>query len=159
MATDDGGVGDVLRAVGAVRPLLFTAADANFFFTELVNETDAVVRDCFEFLGVDPGVEVQTDRAHNETNDLRYPELYRLLYFVWAPLKRRLSNSAVDGLTNIRSAVRSLFFESEGQDPPELSLKDRRYLADLYAGSNARLQEWLGRDLSHWTGVEKKTNL
>jgi len=126
-----------------------------FLFTELVNNTDAVVRECFEFVGVDSSVDLRTDRTHNETNNLRYPGLYRLLYSAWAPIKRRLPDSTVDNLMSIRSTVRGLFFQSGRQDPPELRPRDRRYLADLYAEPNAQIQEWLGRDLSHWTGVEK----
>jgi hypothetical protein len=125
-----------------------------FLFTELVNETDAVVRDCFEFVGVDPSVEVRTDQTHNETYNLKYPELYRLLYSLWAPLKNRLPESAMDQLMAVRSTVRGLFFQSERQASPELDPRDRRYLAELYADPNTRLQEWLARDLSHWTGMQ-----
>jgi hypothetical protein len=55
-----------------------------FLFADLVNETDAFVRDCFEFVGVDPDVDVQTDQAHNETDNLQYPGLCRLLHSLWA---------------------------------------------------------------------------
>lgn len=130
-----------------------------FLFTDLVNETDVVVRDCCEFVGVDPSVEVRTDQAHNETNNLKHPELYRLLYSLWAPLKNRLSESAMDRLRAVRSAVRGLFFQSGHQETPELEPHDRRYLAELYAEPNVRLQEWLGRDLSHWTGMEEEVLL
>jgi len=44
---------------------------------------------------------------------------------------------------------RSLY--SNRQEKPAMKPEDRAYLQDFYREPNARLAEYLDRDLSHWT--------
>ncbi|MCS4119425.1 hypothetical protein GGP60_003123 [Salinibacter ruber] len=44
-----------------------------------------------------------------------------------------------------------MFFQSGDQKKLPMKPADRAYLRDFYAEPNRRLEEWLGRDLSHWT--------
>ena len=122
-----------------------------FLFREFVEDTDRVVRHLFEFIGVDPEAEVNTGEVHNETSQLKSATLYRLLYQAWHPLKKTLPERALEALFGIRSSIRSLFFASGTQEAPSMKDTDRQHLGEIYNQPNARLEEWLERDLSHWT--------
>lgn len=122
-----------------------------FLFREFTSDTDAVVRRVFEFVGVNPDADIDTDARHNETSHLTNAGLYQLLYRTWAPVKSAPA-FIVERLFGLRSTVRGLFFQSEGkQEAPSMSTADRRYLREVYETPNARLEEWLGRDLTDWT--------
>lgn len=128
-------------------------------FKNYTSETGEIVRQCFEFIGVDPDVEVETEQIHNETANLKHPGLYQAIYQLWKPLKNRLPERGLNALFGIRSAVRGLFFQSGSQEKPQLCSEDRAYLSSLYTEPNARLQEWLQSDLSHWTGMGKQDSM
>jgi hypothetical protein len=124
-----------------------------FLFREFAKDTEQVVRRLFEFIDVDPEADVNTTDRHNESARLTNARFYQILYRVWAPVKSVLPETAVERLFGLRSAVRGLFFTpgETQQDKPSMDEADRDYLSRIYATPNARLEEWLGRDLSHWT--------
>lgn len=115
-----------------------------FLFEDFVENTDEVVEQLFEFIGVDSEVEVETEKVHNESYHLRNAALYRSLYRVWEPVKQRLSNAAREALFGLRSTVRGWFFQSDAVNKPALAEEDRQYLGELYARQNGKLEERLG---------------
>jgi len=110
---------------------------------ERPHETISLV---YDFVGVDssftPDMEVR-----NETQNPRFPRVNRVLQTVWAPIKNAIPP---DSLSSIRSLVKEALF-SEDAVRPEMTSTDREYLSRHYADHNRRLEQWLGRDLSHWT--------
>jgi hypothetical protein len=119
-------------------------------FDNFAENTEHVVRQLFQFIGLDPTVAVGTEEAHNETSHLRNEALYQALYSAWEPVRQRLPNAALEALFGVRSTVRGWFFRSDSTSTPTMREEDRRYLGELYAEPNAELASWLGRDLSHW---------
>lgn len=123
-----------------------------FLFRDLVEDAGEVMRRLFKFIGVDPTVEVDTETKHNSSDRLTNARLYRIIYRAWAPVKSFLPQRVLKNLFTLRSAVRGLFFQTkEKVDSPSMRREDRHYLKDLYTPENERLEEWLGRDVSHWT--------
>jgi len=116
------------------------------------DEQEQVLREVCKFIGVDPSFEPDTSTRHNVT---RYPKsrtLYRLAYALWESIEERLGATVLEKTRWLRSAVRNQLFQSgTDQEKPPMKPQDRAYLQDLYREPNARLEEYLGRDLSHWT--------
>lgn len=122
-----------------------------FLFEDLAVNTDEVVHTLFDFIGVDPAVGVGTSKSHNKTSHLRHPALYRTLYRAWNPLKERLPEATQQTLFGVRSSIREWFFSSDGTEKPAMPEADREYLEEIYSHPIAKLEEWLGKDLPHWT--------
>jgi hypothetical protein len=68
-------------------------------------------------------------------------------------MKSALPEGVVEGLFGLRSAVRGFFFQSgeKQEHKPSMETADREYLSHIYENPNAQLEDWLERDLSHWT--------
>lgn len=122
-----------------------------FLFRDFIENTRDVVRRLFDFIGVNPNLEVGTNERHNESSRLTNARLYQVLYRAWSPVKSVLPEMALERLFGLRSTVRSFFFRSGEETKPSLKVADQKYLSDLYDQPNARLEAWLEHDLSHWT--------
>jgi hypothetical protein len=113
---------------------------------DLKHETSRVVRSVYAFIGVDEEISLDTPERHNATSYVRYGTVYRILRAAWQPAKAFLD----DGLMGtFRDRVRTFFFARE--EKPEMNPEDRVYLQERFKEPNAKLAEWLDRDLSHWT--------
>jgi len=121
-----------------------------FLFRDFVSHTETTVRQLFDFIGVDPSAGVDTAETHNASQHLTNAGFYRKLYRAWQPVKHLLPDSVVGSLFEIRSSIRDLFFHSS-DEKPSMDEEDQKYLRDIYARPNARLQDWLEQDLSHWS--------
>lgn len=118
--------------------------------SELRERTDAALREAFRFLGVDPSVEIDTDRRLNRTGERSSRLLGRLLAPLpfslpslvrrWAPRRLRL---LVDQLVRRLST-------GNGSDRPSLDPELERELRERYAPHVRRLEEMIDRDLSDW---------
>ena len=121
-------------------------------YERFCDEQKQVLREVYEFIGVDPSFEPDTSTRHNVT---RYPKsrtLHRLAYALWEPVEKRLGDAVLEKTRWLRSAVRNRLFQSgTDQEKPPMKPADRAYLRDIYREPNARLAEYLDRDLSHWT--------
>jgi hypothetical protein len=114
-----------------------------YWFEEAWREPACLMKDLFEFLGVDPGFQPDTSRQHLARRAPRWPAL---TYFLkesqlWYPLR-----AAVPG--GMRSRLRRMAFlpgRSLKLDP-----KDREYLVDYYSEDIKKLALLLDRDLSVW---------
>jgi hypothetical protein len=121
-------------------------------FRDLRQDTSAFVDRVLEFLGVDTSVELNTDERHNATST--YPkskQVVQAAYAVWRPLETALPAPILDLVEGLRSGARDVLFHEKEAKKPKMDPADRAYLRDYYAKPNRRLEEWLGKDLSHWT--------
>lgn len=119
-------------------------------FSDFVNKTDSVLGNIFSFIGVNSKVDIDTEKVYNKTLHIRAGTIYRSIYRVWEPVKSRLPKPYLENLFDLRSTVRGMFFDEDKQKP-SMDAADRWYLEDIYSEPNSKLEEWLGRDLSHWT--------
>jgi hypothetical protein len=123
-------------------------------FENLKGKTDQVMRQVFRFIGVEPlstqRDDEQTDEKHNVTSYPSYPTIYRSLYRLWKPVRQRIPAHIMERTVQLRGMLKRSLYSSP-QEKPTMKLADRAYLQDLYREPNARLAEYLDRDLSHWT--------
>lgn len=120
-------------------------------FGRLKEEGDTFFRRVVEFIGADPAKMSDASTHHGHTYYPRNVSLMRAAYALWRPVEHVLPASVLEKTRTIRSKVRSALFQSGRQEKPEMDPDDRAYHRDYYEASNRRLEEWLGRDLSHWT--------
>lgn len=122
-------------------------------FDDFAEDTIAVVRDVFRFLGVDdafaPAIEV-----HNKGNWLRNPGVKRFLK--GHPRIARLVNRTIPG--SLRHKAGDLLLKVKGgavERPQRMKPETRSRLCDEFRPEVQRLSELLGRDLSHWVDFER----
>ena len=102
-----------------------------------------VLRDMFEFIGVNPDSLIDMSRRHNEARVPRFPVLHRLRQriFGYTPVARWLP-------AWMRGALTQLYTRRAGDlvmDPA-----DRRMVIDYYRDEIERTAALIGRDLSAW---------
>jgi len=119
------------------------------FFRDLKTDPLAVAREVYDFIGVDPSFAPDVSRHHNAGGMPRHEGLYRRLHRLWQPVRRRVGIDVLDATQGLRDRVRD-WLTTEGETM-EMNAEDRVYLRELYQEPNRRLEEWLERDLSHWT--------
>lgn len=123
---------------------------------DLEQNTDAALRDIFQFLGVDPAVEVDTDAHLNRTGEQQSRVLGALLTHIPARLRslaRRWSPEwvrlGVEQFVRRRST-------GDATDRPTLDPSLERRLRARYAPHVRRLATMIDRDLSAWLPASKK---
>ena len=123
---------------------------------DLKQNTDAALREIFQFLGVDPTVEVDTDAHLNRTGEQQSRVLGTLLAYVpsglrsvarrWSPEWIRLG---VEQFVRRRST-------GDATDRPTLDPSLERRLRARYAPHVRRLATMIDRDLSAWLPTSEK---
>lgn len=116
-----------------------------FLHEDLAGNTPGVVRDVFEFLGVDPHVVVDTARRFNPSAPPRSAGLQR---FLTRPNALKSIVRPLVPLSMRRRVVRSLLSANEGQ--ARLPSGARARLVSVYREDILKLQDLIGRDLSGW---------
>jgi len=112
-----------------------------FLFDELKADTPQVLLSIFEFLGVDPSVEINTRMKINPFK--RAKKLVKFAYYhqgIRYFAGRMISYRLKDILIKI-------FFDTR---KPQLSYDTREYLKNFYREDILHLQELIGRSLEHW---------
>jgi hypothetical protein len=106
-------------------------------------DAGAVLRDMFEFIGVNPDHSIDFSRRHNEPRVPRFPLLHRLRERVFgdAPIARWLPGRA-------RRALQQLY--NRGREDLVMDPEDRRMVVDYYRDEIVRAGDLIGRDLSAW---------
>jgi hypothetical protein len=120
-------------------------------YEDFKRDNVAFVRRVFDFIGVDPSFELDSYERSNQT---RYPRHTRALQVVrraWRTFEQHIPQLVTEHIDGLRTTARKMFFQDGEQKKPPMSGADRTYLSNFYAEPNARLEDWLGRDLSHWT--------
>jgi hypothetical protein len=121
---------------------------AIFLFRDLKNEPRSVAQELYRFLEVDPNFSPDVSQSYNTGGIPRQEALYRLVQRVWGPVRQQLGIDILDATQPLRDRIRGWLTKDSY---PSMSEADRAHLKELYREPNRRLEEWLGRDLSHWT--------
>ena len=118
--------------------------------SDLFDDPNTQMAETFRFLGVDSSVKLDFGEIHNASSYPGSPSLYRTLYSAWKPIKKSLPKALRKAINKPVQQVRSLLLKT---GPKKLAMDpaDRQYLQELYREPNRRLEEWLDRDLLHWT--------
>lgn len=120
------------------------------FFRDLCDNPKKLMRDLYSFIGVDPFVTPSPMDNHNPTQYPKSMPVYRTVNAVWEPTRKALPEQLIRASQSVRSAGKQLLYQQGTQEKPAMNPEDREYLRALYRGPNARLADWLDRDLSHW---------
>jgi hypothetical protein len=106
--------------------------------------------DIYEFLGVDPSFDPNTQDRLQEGWGFQYLDTLRGADRLFRPLEWVVEDTPSKWAWRNSRHFRQIFWK-ENARPPDMSEEDRAYLRDLYAEPNARLGDYHDRDLSHWT--------
>jgi hypothetical protein len=120
-----------------------------FLTKDLKERPDDVLRDIYNFLGVDPSFLPNTQERLQKGWGFQYLDILRNADRLFYPIEQFAGDTPLRWLWRNSRHFRQVFWKKNAR-PPEMSEEDRAYLRDLYADSNARLSDYLGRDLSHW---------
>jgi len=122
-------------------------------FDDLKTDSVTFLRDMYSRLGVDPSFtpEMADQRYHVTKSRPRFQGLYNVVVAFIRELRKRthwanrwLEYLRKEGYVNIFHRL------NRGEPFPELSDKRRKELADFYREDIEKLEQMIGRDLSHW---------
>lgn len=119
-----------------------------YLHEDLLRDPLALLRDFFAFIGVDEAFVPDVSRRHNESRVPRSQVFQRFLTQSH-PLKQALQTLVPASLA--RSGIAAL--KRLNLARPRLDPALRRSLTEGYRDDILRLQELIGRDLSHWLGA------
>ena len=117
-----------------------------YFFEDLKQDSGAVMRDIFSFLGVDDNFEPDLFERHNVTGTPKNARLHGLLS--GQSKIRALAKHIVPDRLGRR--VLSNLRQKNIERMPKLSKALRAELVSLYRSDIVKLQELTGRDLAAW---------
>ena len=118
------------------------------FAEDLKNETSEVVKRLYNFLGVDSNFAPDTSEIHNEVFTPKFKALTWMLNATGIrPFIKRISGKKMKGII-----VKALF--KDQAEKGQLSSDERKYLNAIYKEDIIKLQDLIGRDLSHWIPTE-----
>lgn len=101
-----------------------------------------------EFAGATGDFDLNVQEEHNVTQYPKSRVLYALVRKSWHTIRDTVESTAPGLTDSFRQMARHVLFNRE---KPPMSDEARAYLKERYAEPNARLEDYLGRDLSHWT--------
>ncbi|MCS3628953.1 hypothetical protein GGP53_002832 [Salinibacter ruber] len=116
-------------------------------FGDLKEDPSSVMERIFRFVGVDPSFEPDLE-VHNPSRSPRFKRLHRIATSVWSKVRQHLDIYLVNKTRSVRRTVKQML--TEESDRGGIPSEDKKYLREIYAEPNRRLEEWLGEDLSHW---------
>ncbi len=118
-------------------------------FDDIADDLDAVTRELFQFLGVDPSFQVETARVHRNAGGVPRS---RIVSMSVARFKRsrRLRFLARRWTPDLVWGMGRRIKEGNLNEPPPIPCDARREIADLFADDTMKLQRLTGLDLSHW---------
>lgn len=116
------------------------------FQSDLKKQTRSEVKGILRYLGVDEGIDLDSGEAHNET---KYPNrgLYYWVRQSWHKIRGPVEGLFPSATDMVRQGMWQVLFSSE---KPPMSETVRAHLRDVYSKPNARLEQYLDRNLSHW---------
>jgi hypothetical protein len=115
-----------------------------YLFDDFKRDSTSIMKDVFEFVGVDRDVDLDTTAKHNPANVPKSRLLNRAFYH---PNVIRTTKSVLpERAYGLAKRVRQLNL----RPPPTLSSELRAELIRIYRDDIVRLEELLGRDLSVW---------
>lgn len=126
-----------------------------YLFEDLVGDPQAVCRDTFEFLGVDPVHQISTGQVYNSSGPLRSPTFYRLLFSVPTWIREPVKQALPLGVLKKVREGKELMLQKNIKAVPDMKLKTRAYLQQVFKDDVLYVEELTGRDLSHWLGNDR----
>jgi hypothetical protein len=115
---------------------------------DLRENSKQVVRSLYDTLGIDTSYEPDTETEHNVTKYPASRTVYEMIRRGWRAVAEPVEPHIPWVANTLRSLVRRVLFDSE---KPTMNADDRAYLRRVFEEPNRELQDWLDRDLSHWT--------
>lgn len=120
-------------------------------FDDLTADPHATVAGIFEFLDVDPSVEIDPEASYRNTAATQQFHDHRAI--------RTLRNTVRPMLTpRVRRAVEPIYWRwlhrtwsGRGPAKPEMAATTRGMLVEAYRKPNAELADMIDRDLGHWS--------
>ncbi len=125
-----------------------------FLYEEFIGDTDRVLRDTFEFLGIDPNVKVATDIIYNKSGEVKNKSVDALVGQNSGPilflkkflpgLHRYLKESV--WANRVLNNLRNKNLDKPGMDPDFR----KRITQEIYQEDIEQLEKLLERDMSAW---------
>lgn len=120
-------------------------------FDDLVEDSQKVVKKCFDFLGVNPNIPLDTSRKHNASIAVRLKFLNRLI-FEKNPLGTLFANMLpLHQKNRIREFMRRLNYKTI----PKAKIDEdiRKELIEVFRVPNEELERITNRKLNHWSKI------
>jgi hypothetical protein len=117
-----------------------------YLFEDLVVDAEAVCRDVFSFLEVDPNYPIKVAKAYNPSGPSRSALLSKLIYerlSIKVPVKKVLP-------ITIRRSVKEWLRAKNVGSIPKMNPETRSRLQGVFRNDILRLEKLIGRDLSNW---------
>jgi hypothetical protein len=108
---------------------------------------ERILKEVFEFLGVDETVRPNALGDHNVTRAPTSPMVYYWVRRLWHTVRDTVEAKFPDATETARKAVRRVLFSEE---KPPMGEEVRAYLTEFYEEPTSRLEDSLGRELSRW---------
>jgi len=126
-----------------------------YLYEDLKNNPLSLVREILEFLEIDTGFTPDTSIYYNPSGGPRVRALSHLLKGVPMPLKRVAKTLIPEGIRR-KIAGWEMWQNVKPVPKSQISAGTRKALMDYYYQDIMKLQEVLGRDLSHWVKEDVK---
>jgi len=126
-------------------------------YDDLQADPEKFLEEAFDFLEVDPSFRPSLlhEHFHVTKGRPRWPRVFNGMVAVASRVERssRLAKRTVE-FARRRGYVNFVHRLNKGPAFPEMSQAHKRQLAAYYDDDVQALEQWLGRDLSHWLSVE-----
>ncbi len=127
-------------------------------FDDLKDNSVAFLHDMYSRLGVDPKYtpDLADQRYHKTKSRPRFQGLYNAVVTIIRELRRRTqwANRLIEYLR--KEGYVNIFHRlNRGKPFPELTDQRRAELANFYQEDIERLEQMIGRDLSHWCSIHQ----
>ena len=120
-----------------------------YLYDDLEKDPAGLMRNLFEFLGVDPTFEPDVAQRLNSSGLLRSQVLHTLLH-TENRLRTIVRHVLRLALPARRRAMLKQIIDRSNKRRLELSPTARAYLTDIYRDDITKLMSLIGRDLTHW---------
>ncbi|MEO1621060.1 MAG: sulfotransferase, partial [Cyanobacteria bacterium J06632_3] len=117
-----------------------------YLYDDLLKSPEAIYRDLFEFIGVDPNWEIDTSKRHNTTVAVRKNKILHDFLIKPNALKQVLRPLIP---AQIRKPLSAKMYRKNATAIQPLSEEDRQGLTQRFEPEILRLQKLIRRDLSH----------
>ncbi len=114
---------------------------------KLKKDPGNVLGELFSFLKVDEEFRPEIGKRYNVTRYPRSREIYHWIRRGWHTVRDSVEPIFPTTIDVVRQGMRKILFDTE---KPAMTEEARAYLREFYAESNARLEEYIDQDLSHW---------
>lgn len=119
-----------------------------FLFDDYKIHPEKLVKDMFDFLGVDSNIDIDTSEKANEGG---VPKLKKINYYLnhlgiisWAKANLPMS---------WRTPFKKWMYKTDKEVMPKMTLEERKFLIEYYREDILQLEKLIDRDLSKWLTI------